>query len=263
MLEQIILGIIQGVVEWLPVSSEGILTLIQTNFLGSQSIRHSIQQALFLHGGTFLAAAIYFRKDIVTLIKSVVSFKKAKRETKNLFAFLIISTIVSGILGITLLQILSHLETQILLMGKAITLIIGLLLIITGFLQIKTKETGKRKIVDLSLVDSIFLGIAQGLASLPGFSRSGLTVSALLLRNFRKELALKISFLMSLPIVLGGNILLNFDGLFFTTEALVGLITSFVFGLITIHLLLKLASRINFGFFVLIFGAVTIGLSLF
>jgi undecaprenyl-diphosphatase len=96
------------------------------------------------------------------------------------------------------------------------------------------------------------------LAVLPGLSRSGLTISALLLRKFDNASALKLSFLMSLPVVLGGNIVLNFKYFTFSTELLLGLIFSFIFGLLTISLLLKIARKVNFGWFVLIFGVVMI-----
>jgi len=94
---------------------------------------------------------------------------------------------------------------------------------------------------------------------LPGLCRSGFTVSALLLRLFDVQDALKLSFFMSLPIVLAGNIILNFNDLIFSNELIWGLIFSFIFGLLTIDLLLKIAKRINFGYFVLIFGLLLLG----
>ena len=133
-----------------------------------------------------------------------------------------------------------------------------MLLLTTGILQIKAKKKEEKKMVDAGNKDGVLLGLVQSFASLPGLSRSGLTVSVLLLRKFRSEAALKLSFLMSLPIVLGGNIILNLDKFNFSLESFSGLLFSFVFGLLTIKLLLKTARKINFGWFVLFFGIIVI-----
>jgi len=251
MLENIILGIVQGIAEWLPVSSEGLFILIKTNFFQSQEgIDVILRQALFLHLGTFLAALIYFRQDIFSLLKG---------QQKKISKFLIISTIISGLLGMVFLKILIGLEDQIIFSGRFITLFVGGLLLITGFLQIKAKsKAGLRKYSDIKNTDSILLGFLQGIAVLPGLSRSGLTVSGLLLRKFNTATALKLSFLMSLPIVLAGNIILNLGHFSFSLELLVGLFFSFIFGLLTIGVLLKLAKKINFGYFILVFGVIVV-----
>lgn len=259
MIEHIILGIIQGIAEWLPVSSEGAIILVKTNiFHEAPNYEELIKHALFLHLGTFLAALIYYRKDVGVLCRSIVAFKSQTSETKKLFVFLFWTTLISGTIGIIMLKLLTSLADQFEATGKSITLIIGFLLIGTGILELKANAPGYRNISNLSLKDSIITGIAQGLASLPGFSRSGLTMSTLLLLKFDKEHALKLSFLLSLPIVLAGNIVLNADKLVLSLESLCGLLFSFVFGLLTIHLLLKLARSINFGYFMLVFGSITI-----
>ena len=248
MLEQIILGIVQGIVEWLPVSSEGVLILIRTNFFPiEQGLEETIREVLFLHLGTFLAALLYFRKDVWKVW-----------ENKKLFNFLLITTLISGILGYSLLKLFINLEEDLVLSSKIITLIIGLLLLITAYLQIKVNKRGDREIKDLNNKDSWLLGLMQGLSALPGLSRSGLTVSTLLLRKFNSHDALKLSFLMSLPIVLAGNIVLNLNSFSFSLELFVGLIFSFVFGLLTINLLLKIAKKINLGYFVLFFAILVI-----
>jgi len=259
MLEQIILGAIQGIFEWLPVSSEGIIVLIEKNFFKSEvGLETIISYALFLHLGTFLAALIYFYKDILNLIKALFNFKSAHSEIKEVLKFLIISSLISGFFGFILIKIFAGLEEQLKLSAKMITLIIGLLLLITGGLQIKAKRLKSREVKKIENKDSILLGFVQALAVLPGLSRSGLTVSALLLRKFESASALKLSFLMSLPMVLGGNIILNFGSMDFSFNSLLGLFFSFIFGLLTISLLLKIAKKINFGYFVFIFGALII-----
>jgi len=258
MLEQIILGTIQGITEWLPVSSEGILVLIKTIFFAKQELEETIKQVLFLHLGTLLAAFVYFRKDVLSLIKTLFNYKLADLETKKIFKFLIIVTLISGSLGFILLKIFVGLESELFLSSKILTLIIGFLLIITGILQLKALNKGNKKAIDLNNKDSFLLGLMQGLAVLPGLSRSGLTISALLLRKFNSKDTLRLSFLMSLPIVLGGNIILNLKYFTFSIELIIGLVFSFIFGLLTIDLLLRIAKKINFGYFVLIFGLLVI-----
>ncbi|GAG03940.1 unnamed protein product, partial [marine sediment metagenome] len=98
------------------------------------------------------------------------------------------------------------------------------------------------------------LGIVQGFSSLPGLSRSGITISTLLLKKFDDTSALRLSFLMSLPVVLFGNLFLNLNDFTLTSAAIYGLLASFIFGLLTIHILMNLSKRINFGWFVLIFA---------
>ena len=259
MFEQIILGIIQGIFEWLPVSSEGIIVLIEKNFFDSQlGLEDIIKKALFLHLGTFLAALIYFHKDVLKLIKALFNFKLANSKTKETLKFLIISSLISGFFGFILMKVFAGMEDQLGLSTKIITLIIGLLLLITGGLQIKSRKIENRGIRKIKNKDSILLGFVQALAALPGLSRSGLTVSALLLRKFNSASALKLSFLMSLPMVLGGNIILNLNNFTFSLEIFLGLLFSFIFGLLTISLLLKIAKKINFGYFVLFFGGLVI-----
>ena len=96
MLEQIILGIIQGIFEWLPISSEGVIVLIAKNFFEEQTLETIIKQALFLHLGTFLAALIYFRKDVWSLLKTLFNYKSAEKDIQRIFKFLVIATLISG-----------------------------------------------------------------------------------------------------------------------------------------------------------------------
>lgn len=259
MLEQIILGIIQGITEWLPISSSGMITLAkQSAFHSALTIEDLTKEVLFLHLGTFFAALIYFAKEIIALAKDLPRFKSASKDHQNTIQFLIISTLISGTIGFALIKALGEAEKHFELHGKFITLLVGLLLFITAYLELKASKDGHKDYKDICLKDSIILGVAQGFSVLPGLSRSGLTVSMLLLRKFNKEIALKLSFLMSLPIVLAGNIILNIDKLNFSVDSLTGLAFSFLFGIITIHYLLALAKKINFGYFLILFGVLTV-----
>jgi len=257
MLEQIILGITQGVAEWLPVSSEGLIFLIKTNFFPGGSFLDITRLALWLHGGTFLAALVYFHTEVGRLLRALINFKKAEPETRLILKFLIIATFISGLIGLIFWISLNSVATNLELGGKTITAIIGFLLLFTAILQLKSPARGYRQPADLKLSDGILLGLAQGLAALPGLSRSGLTVSVLLLKKFDRQPALKLSFLMSLPIVFLGNIVLNFNGLFISAAGLMALVAAFIFGLLTIKILMRLAEKINFGIFVLIFALLT------
>ena len=261
MLEAITTGIVQGVAEWMPVSSEGLLVLIKTNFFGSESLGVAIEESLFLHLGTFFAALIYFRKDVVHLLKQLFSWNTASDEDKKILKFLIVSTIIGGLIGLAILQAVKTVYATTEVSGIAVNVLIGLLLLITGVSQLATKSGSKRE-NDLTTGDGVLLGILEGLSALPGVSRSGSTVSGLLLRKFDKEAALRLSFLMSLPIVLAGNIVLNLNKMLLTTEALAGLLCSFIFGYLTIGALLKLARKVNFGYFVILFAILTLAATL-
>jgi undecaprenyl-diphosphatase len=261
MIEGIVLGVIQGVAEWIPVSSEGMIALVEINFFGKSGIEEIIHLALFLHMGTFLAALIYLRKDVIRVLKSLFRYKASFQEEKRLLRFLVVSTAISSILGFLILRSVSGLESEVEFSGRIFTATIGVFLLVTAWLQLKKQVSNaeiRKKEGDMSTKDSVILGLAQGMAVLPGISRSGLTVSALLLRRVEDEAALRLSFLMSLPIVFFGNIFLNF-GTFvnpgsISSIQLWGLAFSFIFGLAAIHFLIKLARKINFGYFVGIFG---------
>ena len=253
-LEAIVLGIVQGIAEWIPISSEGLTTLIAVNLLKGSTLNELITVSLYLHLGTFFAALIYFRKDVVYLTKQLFQYKKSDPETKNLINFYVVATLISGCLGLLILKGITGLESLIALSQGAILITLGIFLVFTGLFQVWRKYEGERDSTDLKLSDGIIVGIAQGLAVVPGLSRSGLTVSALLLRKFKDTQALKLSFILSLPIVLIGNIVLNTSRFIFTWGSFIGLLMSFVFGLITIHFLLRLSERFQFGWFVFLFG---------
>ncbi len=256
-IQQIIVGIIQGIFEWLPISSSAFITLAMSNLFSITDPDFILKSALMLHLGTFFAALIYFRKEVTKLLVNLLNYRKIDRKssTKKTLNFLIISTIISGILGLIILKAIESASSSFNITSKTIVIVIAALLLITGLLQLKIKKQGIKKERDLKSSDGLLLGFAQGIAVLPGLSRSGMTVSSLLLRKFDDTTSLKLSFLMSLPIVLIGNILLSINDFVFTSTAIYGLIFSFIFGILTIHILMKVAKKINFGYFLIIFAA--------
>jgi len=260
MFEGIVLGLIQGITEWLPVSSEGVLTLVGIGLFG-KNLANSISMAIFLHIGTFFAALIYFRRDVLRI------FTKAYRK---IFVFLLVSTATTGVLALPLLYIAIRFFDNVLWLG---ILFIGLFLIITGILQFKSAKENIKTSRDLRIRDGVFAGALQGMAALPGFSRSGLTIFGLLISKFDEEEAMRLSFLMSLPAVFLGNIVLEFlafrslgkvvppellQKITLDAMTITALITAFVVGFLGIHYLLKIARKVNFAWFVIGFGTLTL-----
>ena len=261
MLEYLVLGFIQGLVEWLPLSSEGMVFLVKSNFFSNgESAGDILRLSLFLHLGTFFAALVYFRKEILALFKAMFNYRAAAEGDKRLLVFLLITTAISGPVGYVISKVFENASAGFENFGKFVTIFVAILLFFTAFLIFKAKQQGdKRRFEsDITKKDGIILGLVQAAAVLPGFSRSGLTVSSLLFRKFDDYSAMRMSFLMSMPIIFLGNIVLNFDKSLLNINALSGVAIAFVVGLATINLFLKLVKKINFAYFALLFGVLMI-----
>ncbi len=263
MFESVVLGVLQGIFEWLPISSEGVLVLVQTQFFGETSLVEAIQMALFLHLGTFLAAVIYFYDDVVLLLRNLVRYKTLDQNNRSILQFYIIATAASAIIGLLLKAFLVKLEKVFIVSADIIVIAVALLLFVTAYLQLRKKQMTFREEHEATPVDALVVGAVQGLSVLPGVSRSGSTTSVLLIQRFHEMDALKMSFILSLPVVLGGNILFNLSSAFLTIPSLVAFLTSFIFGWITIDLLLRFAKKVNFGWFVFAFAWILLASLLF
>lgn len=254
----LLLGSVQGITEWLPISSSAFVALIYSLVGGPSSIKETLAFTLFLHLGTVCAAILYFRKDIFALLKATTNLRKAKSHTKKTIRFLVIATMISGTMGAIVLFFVDDLDALATLPAKGLLVFVGCLLLFTAALSFLDKRGGRRVEKDLTLTDDIILGGAQGLAVLPGVSRSGMTVSSLLVRNVDETTALRLSFLLSIPLVLVANVVLNLNTLFFSLPALLALLTSFLVGYATIGLLMRATQKFNFGWIALVFGVLMI-----
>ncbi|HZK57901.1 MAG TPA: undecaprenyl-diphosphatase UppP [Clostridia bacterium] len=255
-LKAIILGIIQGLTEFLPVSSSGHLAVAQ------QLLKVPEDRVLFftimLHIGTLFSIFFVYSEDIAMiiieffrLIKEAVMGKgfKINNEHRKLGVFIIIATIPTGLMGILFGNIFESFFSS--------TLIIGIALIITGTLLWLAERfnPGNRDIQDMHWLDATIVGIFQGLAITPGLSRSGSTIVGSLFRGFNKELAAKFSFLVSIPAILGAAVLEFRDMFKFGTGdismgvTIVGILTAFISGLFAIRTLINFIKKEKLYYF--------------
>lgn len=257
LLTAVLYGIIQGLSEWLPISSEGIVSalLVATGSDAGDAVR----LALVLHMGSALAAIIYFRKDVAGLFRHLPSFSLTggSPEVKTI-RFLGLATMISFIVAYPLYRFL---DLGALDLGVWFGLV-GLALVVTGVIQVLQPGGGARTEADLGMADGVFIGILQGFAVVPGISRSGITIATLLFRDLDSEKALRLSFLLSIPVVLGAQaailVLDGMAGLPPWDELLVSLLVTLVVSLLTIDLFLRVARRIRFGWFLVCVGVLTV-----
>ena len=253
MLESFILGIIQGITEWLPVSSEGVVATVAIIFWDATPV-DAIALSLWLHLGTSLAALIYFRKNIASILVRVA---QSPTNFEGDIRFLILATSISILLGVPLLilgnDILTANQTETGL--KIFSSAVGVAMVITGLFLLSRKSNAHRAKHQLNFLDSLITGVAQSIAAIPGISRSGMTVSALLARGVDKKEALTLSFLMGIPVTAGAGIYAGIANEFYRSlESFIALGTSLITGLVTIKILLNIADKINFGMFVISVG---------
>lgn len=228
----IILGILQGIFEWIPISSEGIVALV-SQFLIKKA--NPIDVALFLHLGTFFAVLIYFRKDW----KEILMLRNSK-----LLRFLIISTFVSLVVGFPLYKVVRDVA-----IGNSFLIVMGFGLLLTAYFHKRKKisEIGFGKLAPIA-------GFLQGLAVIPGLSRSGSTIFGLSLGKINPSEILKVSYIMSAPVVLVSSVYLFWENPALAFEGWPSLISSFLVGFFSLRFLMNLARKINFFKFALIFG---------
>jgi undecaprenyl-diphosphatase len=190
-LKYIFLGIVQGLTEFLPVSSSGHLVILQTLL----KIKENIALDTVLHLATVLALVIYFWRDIWGLITL-----KEKEISLKMIWLLLVGTFFTGIIGLAFKDFFESLFSSVPAVGG--------FLILTGAVILLGEwiGKGKRKLEDMNIWDVVLIGLAQGAAIAPGLSRSGTTISASLARNLDRQLAARFSFLLAIPAILGAGL---------------------------------------------------------
>ncbi len=251
LIEALILGLIQGLTEFIPVSSSGHLLLAGILFSFSQN---GFAFELALNVGTLAALVWYFRRDLMVIIKSLI----IQRDYK-LVGFLIIATIPAVVAGVLFLPVIeSSLRSPYVTVSALILL--GLVMLFID------KLSAKRQLSELKASDALLIGLAQAVALIPGTSRSGATIIAGRLLKLSNEAAARFSFLMAIPIISGAlaslflkpDLAVVFDK---SGVLIVGILASFVSGVLAIKFLMNFIKNNGlkwFGVYRIIFGGVVL-----
>lgn len=248
-IKAIILGIIQGLTEFLPISSSGHLVLAQKimGFGEPPLIFDTV-----LHLGTLFAVVVVLWSDIWPMLK---------KPYQKMTALLIVGTIPTAVMGLVFKDFFDSLFKS----GKTL----GVEFIVTGLILFAAQKmsNGHKKIEETTWKDAVFVGVMQGIAILPAISRSGLTIAGSLFRKMDREFAAKFSFLLSIPAILGATVIqikdINDAGASMpaTFPLIVGFIFSFVFGVISVKFMMKVIKEgklTGFGIYCSILGALII-----
>ncbi|KYG72059.1 undecaprenyl-diphosphatase [Roseivirga ehrenbergii] len=253
-IESIILGIVQGLTEFLPVSSSGHLEIVKA-ILGDTSVpEESLLMTVVLHAATALSTIVIFRKEIGELVMGLFQFKNNDQFKYSLK--IVASMIPAAVIGVLFdEEIESLFGGQLLLVGCMLILTAGLL-----FLADKAKKTDKA----VSMPNAITIGIAQAIAILPGISRSGATISTAVLLGIDREKAARFSFLMVVPLILGkvAKDMLSGDIASSQIESaslIVGFLAAFLAGLVACKWMIALVKKSQLKYFSFYCFAVGLG----
>lgn len=237
--EAVMLGLLQGLTEFLPVSSSGHLVIAQ-HFLGIK--QPGVTFEVMVHFGTLLSIIWVFRKDLLSLVRGF----RSKMEERKLLTLLIMGIIPTGLMGIILKSFFVELYDK--------PFVVGLMLLVTGFIVLAISKVSikYKDITKMSYGDALIIGFFQGIAIIPGISRSGSTIFGALLRGLNRETAVRYSFLLALPAIAGATVLelkelFEFGGgreLFAMNVA--AMFTSFISGILAITVFINLLKRGKF-----------------
>ncbi len=255
-IEALILGIIQGLTEFLPVSSSGHLEIAKVLFGDNSVPAESMLMTVILHGATALSTIVVFRKDILEIINGLFQLKW--NDEMKFSIKIIISMVPAAIVGVTFND-----ELEAFFGGKI--MFVGFMLLITGvllFFADKAKVTGK----NVGFGHSLIIGISQMIAILPGISRSGATISTAVLLGIDKERAARFSFLMVVPLILAKVAKDILSGEITTDSAQlmplsIGFVAAFITGLLACTWMIKIVKNSKLSYFAiycLIVGTIAI-----
>lgn len=270
----IILGLTQGIAEFLPISSSGHLSILQ-NLFGLSSLENNLFFDVLLHLGTLIAICFVYWEEIVKMFNEVMavlrgekvmtaSGKRKPMYSARLFILICVATLP--------LIVVAFLNSYIELLDNS-TLFVGIALILTGciLLVADKMKPGEKTAKDSLFKDALVIGLCQCVATLPGISRSGVTITAGIATGHRREFAVKFSMLMSIPAVLGAVILefvkacqAGID-ISLVPAYLVGMVTAMVAGVFSINALRLIAKKGHFGgfaYYCWVVGALTVILTL-
>ncbi|MCX6772887.1 MAG: undecaprenyl-diphosphate phosphatase [Candidatus Micrarchaeota archaeon] len=267
-IQVIILGLVQAITEWLPLSSKTMDTILYRNVFGG-SATSVVSVLLFLHLGTMLAATLYFRKEIIAswgkFFRSPLPYDKHKNTE---FGFVVTALFFTGVVGVPILLIEKlFLPT---LDASALMILMGAGLVVTGFLLTSQAKNRWRTTESVTWKDGILTGALQGLSTIPGVSRAGTSTTGLIWRGFDSESAFHLAFILSIPTVFIAEVVLwaaqGGISAIPISEGIALAVSSFVFGYLTIRVLLRVAHKMNiawlafaFGIMMLVFGLIGIG----
>ena len=248
MIRTVILGIIQGFTEFLPVSSSGHLAVVE-NYFG---IKEPVVLAAFMHFGTLLATVVFFAKPIFNIIRGAIA---GKEDCTKYLVFIVLGNIPAVVFALPFRSTIEHSFMNI----RLVALFLGM----TGVVVLLTGLYGKGQ-RPVNFLKALVIGISQMFALFPGLSRSGLTISTGLYLKVDPQEAFRFSFLLSLPAVLGANLfelkeITRFDD---PLALIIGMIVSFIVGLLALRILRDLVQKkfFYFGFYCLVISIVIVGI---
>lgn len=248
----IILAIIQGIAEFLPISSSAHLIIFRDLFgIGASSVTGDLALAfdIALHFGTLLAIALYFFKDFWNMVISGVT-KGTRTKDGKLFWYIVVATIPAAIVGVLFEEVIENaVRSNYVLIGVAL-IVMGVIIYLMDKYSKQEKDLEK-----ISIKDAIIVGCSQVFALIPGFSRSGTTIAASRSLRINREDAAKFSFYLSAPVVFGAVMMSVFDSATMTAIStnipifIVGILVAFISGLFCIEFLLRYIKKNDFKIF--------------
>lgn len=257
-IKYILLGIIQGIAEILPISSSGHLVIFESLF-GLDGENPALE--VFLHVASLIAVIVFLRKQLKRIIVGTYKYVFKKDEDYKYafyyFIYLLISTAVTGGIGLIFDQYMDSLMKP---------LIVGFLLLVNGaILLVTSKVETKKDITELKWQDAVIIGLAQGIGVLPGISRSGITISGGVMQRYRKDDMAEYAFILFIPVTVGA-LILSIDDLVLVNPTewigyLLGFAFSLVFTFISLNLFLKVIRKKKldvFAYYCFIVGLIVI-----